>query len=285
MHFACMVGATEVVLFLIEAKVDVNRIDRYNALMLGAHTTSVVASLLASGAKVLDDPIMCTEGTELMWSVAFGNPSSTALFLQHGARPDTTGDCGRSALFWAMNDRQGLLPLQTQCMDVLLRWGADTEIVDYAGLKSLHYAIKLACKDRIMRLIQAGATVTGCTSTNPSVKQMLVSAQEQGKLVNMAMGVYTGRLSKMLREDKEVTTQDCVRLLRPDAFASIPEVHRVMVYHGSRWSRHSSKWLPARFVSSVLLICWVRKVAWQVLPDLVFDHILTQLPREWSCVK
>jgi len=175
MSLAAVVADTEILKLLLAAGADADspNQDGQTALMLVARTGNVEAAklLLEHGATV-DARESFGGQTALMWASARRHPEMIELLLANGAaadarstnrdyqrhvtaegRPKSLDSGGFTPLLYAARENCG------ECVDVLVKNGADIDLPDPDGVSPLLVAIMNANWDLAKKLIDAGANV------------------------------------------------------------------------------------------------------------------------------
>lgn len=109
--------------------------------------TEIVSTLLNCGADI---QATGTDGGTPLHNAK--SRETTRMLLAHGASLETRDDLGRTPLHWAN--------AASDCLDLLLNWGAEIEAEDYEGYTPLWHAIDGEIHESVVTLILRGASVS-----------------------------------------------------------------------------------------------------------------------------
>ncbi|MEY4642197.1 MAG: hypothetical protein RLZZ227_2191 [Pseudomonadota bacterium] len=174
-YLATQNGSAVMLAVLLEAGADPNQLYREGetALMTAARTGdyATVKLLLEKGAKV-DEREQWHGQTALMWAAAQGNANIIALLVEHGAKVNASSNVEEWAKQVTDEPREkwlppgGMTPLMfaaregcLDCIDELLKAGADINAATPKGITALLGAIINGHYDVAWKLVEAGADV------------------------------------------------------------------------------------------------------------------------------
>ena len=200
MLLAADIASTELIQLLLKHGVDPNtaNADGETPLHLVARAGNIEAAraLLKAGARV-DPREKFGEQTPLMWAVVRRHPAMVDFLLEQGADVNARSairDYQRVATAESRAkslDRGGFTPLLyaarencRECMDVLLRHGADVNLPDPTGVVPMVIAMINGNTDIARRLIEAGADVNQWDIYGQAPLHVAIANMGGGRSVN-----------------------------------------------------------------------------------------------------
>jgi len=200
MLLAADIASTELIQLLLKHGVDpdTSNTDGETPLHLVARAGNIEAAkaLLKAGAKV-DPREKFGDQTPLMWAVVRRHPAMAEFLLEQGADVNArsaireyqrvaTAESRAKSL-----DRGGFTPLLyaarencRECMDVLLRHGADVNLPDPSGVVPMVIAMINGNTDIAKRLIEAGADVNQWDIYGQAPLHVAIANMSGGRSVN-----------------------------------------------------------------------------------------------------